>query len=338
VTDPVRFAIVGSGGSEFHIRMAKAAPDRLQVVAVVTETDAEAQRIAARWGVATVRTIGEASPSSRSSSFQPCPGPPCPGSSASSSLRAPRSCGDAARPELDGLRSLWHDVGAQASSSWRAVHTHAGTRFAAGVSKPGIGTVSREIASTHLYTQFRSSAPSRRRHGRVWSTQDVHGAACRPVELQRMGERPEAGAQDHDDRHARLRAAAWACTTSSRTSGGTRCVHAGSSSAARLGDRRRLRYPAHVGDPVTSPIVYRRTGVDMNLEGNEVVHASFDGRVVFRNQWVGTNCRKTISPSPATMQPSAFWRAMTGRPYPLAQAARTRTGLAIEQSRGLGLT
>ena len=41
--------------------------------------------------------------------------------------------------------------------------------------------------------------------------------------------------------------------------------------------------------PVTSPIVYRRTGVDMNLEGNEVVHASFDGRVIYRNPWVGTN-------------------------------------------------
>ena len=41
--------------------------------------------------------------------------------------------------------------------------------------------------------------------------------------------------------------------------------------------------------PVTSPIVYRRTGVDMNLEGNEVVHTSFDGRVIYRNPWVGTS-------------------------------------------------
>ncbi len=58
---PFRFAIVGSGWrSEFHIRMAKAAPDRLQVAAVVTRTPAEAERIAVRWGVPNVRTIGEA--------------------------------------------------------------------------------------------------------------------------------------------------------------------------------------------------------------------------------------------------------------------------------------
>ena len=43
MSGPVRFAVIGSGWrSEFHLRMAQAAPDRLQVVGVVTQTEAEA--------------------------------------------------------------------------------------------------------------------------------------------------------------------------------------------------------------------------------------------------------------------------------------------------------
>jgi predicted dehydrogenase len=56
----VRFAVIGSGWrSEFHLRMAQAAPDRLQAVGVVTLTAAEGERITARWGVPTFQTIGE---------------------------------------------------------------------------------------------------------------------------------------------------------------------------------------------------------------------------------------------------------------------------------------
>ena len=39
--------------------------------------------------------------------------------------------------------------------------------------------------------------------------------------------------------------------------------------------------------PVKSPLVYRRTGIDLNLEGNELDHISFDGRVVYRNPFPG---------------------------------------------------
>lgn len=41
------------------------------------------------------------------------------------------------------------------------------------------------------------------------------------------------------------------------------------------------------GTPVTSHIEYRRLGRDMNLEGNEVASASFDGNVVYRNPLPG---------------------------------------------------
>ncbi|MCI1983148.1 MAG: hypothetical protein LKJ47_00025 [Bifidobacteriaceae bacterium] len=40
--------------------------------------------------------------------------------------------------------------------------------------------------------------------------------------------------------------------------------------------------------PITSQIEYRRSGRDMNLEGNDVLTASFDGRIVYRNPFVGS--------------------------------------------------
>src|SRR3954470_1035924 len=56
MSEPITFAIIGTGWrSEFLIRMARAAPDRLAVAAVVARSDASAARIAGAWGVRTVR-------------------------------------------------------------------------------------------------------------------------------------------------------------------------------------------------------------------------------------------------------------------------------------------
>ena len=54
-------------------------------------------------------------------------------------------------------------------------------------------------------------------------------------------------------------------------------------------DRRRPgRPPGRSARPrSTSPLVHRRTGVDLNLEGNDLDHISFDGRVVYRNPFPG---------------------------------------------------
>ena len=40
--------------------------------------------------------------------------------------------------------------------------------------------------------------------------------------------------------------------------------------------------------PVESHLVRRQTGIDLNLEGVELDHISFDGRVVYRNAFTGT--------------------------------------------------
>jgi predicted dehydrogenase len=86
--------------------------------------------------------------------------------------------------------------------------------------------------------------------------------------------------------------------------------------------------------PVTSPIVYRRTGVDLNLEGNEVIHASFDGRVIWRNAWVGTRLSEDDIAVASHLEAVGQWaRGEAPAPYPLAQACQDHAvGLAIEES------
>ena len=128
---PFRFAIIGSGWrSEFLLRMARAGPDRLQVVAVVTRSEAEAQRIAARWGVPTMGTIGEALARNPEFVVAAVSWPSMPvvvrelvAAGAKVMAETPPA------PELEGLRSLWRDVGAsgvlaapagEAVSAWLA--------------------------------------------------------------------------------------------------------------------------------------------------------------------------------------------------------------------------
>jgi hypothetical protein len=89
---------------------------------------------------------------------------------------------------------------------------------------------------------------------------------------------------------------------------------------------------------VTSPIVYRRTGVDMNLEGNEVVHASFDGGVIYRNPWVGSRLSEDDIAVASFLQEVGSWSRDEGpEPYPLAEACQDHAlGLAIEESARTG--
>ena len=329
MTDPVRFAIVGSGWrSEFHIRMAKAAPDRLQVVAVVTETDAEAQRIAARWGVATVRTIGEALAFKPEFVISAVSWPAMPGIVRELVAAGAKVLAETPpAPELDGLRSLWHDVGAsglvQVGEQYTRMPGHA-SRLA--VTQAGaIGTVtSVEIASTHLY---HAVSLVRAFLGVDMDAVVVNARTFKPgpktttiATLDFGGGR--MGLYDFVENQ-------WWNPLRAR-----RIVIRGS--LGEIVDDSVTRLTSE--DPVTSPIVYRRTGVDMNLEGNEVVHASFDGRVVFRNQWVGTNLSEDDIAVASHDAAVGLWARNDGpAPYPLAQGCQDHAlGLAIEQSARTG--
>jgi hypothetical protein len=90
--------------------------------------------------------------------------------------------------------------------------------------------------------------------------------------------------------------------------------------------------------PVTSHLEYRRTGVDMNLEGNDLARVSFDGRVVHRNPWAGTRLSEDDAAVASILAAQgAFARDEGPDPYPLADACQDHAiGLAIGESARTG--
>jgi predicted dehydrogenase len=86
--------------------------------------------------------------------------------------------------------------------------------------------------------------------------------------------------------------------------------------------------------PVTSPLVYRRTGVDLNLEGNELDHISFDGRVVYRNPRPGARFSEDDLAVASLLQRTGAWARGEGpAPYPLADGLQDHLlSVAIQDS------
>jgi hypothetical protein len=86
--------------------------------------------------------------------------------------------------------------------------------------------------------------------------------------------------------------------------------------------------------PVESSLVRRQTGVDLNLEGLDLKHISFDGRVVYRNPFVGSGMSDDdIAVADIVVRAGAWARDEGPEPYPLAEACQDHLiGLAIEES------
>lgn len=342
MSGPVRFAVIGSGWrSEFHLRMAQAAPDRLQVVGVVAQTEAEAGRITARWGVRAVRTIDEVLALAPEFVVAAVSWPAMPGvvrelvaAGAQVLAETPPA------PDLDGLRALWHDVGGsgrvQVGEQYMLMPGHA-SRLA--VVRDGvIGTpTSVEIASTHLY-----HAVSLVRgflgvdlDDAVVSARAFVAPLADPLTFDGWVDDPQPGPRtttiatlDFGDGRTGLYDFVenqWWNPLRAR-----RIVIRGS--LGEIVDDEVTRLTAD--GVVTSPVVYRRTGVDMNLEGNEVVHTSFDGRIVYRNPWVGTRLSEDDIAVAAHLAAMGRWVRDEGpAPYPLAQGCQDHAlGLAIEES------
>jgi len=325
--------------------MAKAAPDRLQAVAVVTETDAEAQRIAARWGVPTMRTIGEALAHKPEFVISAVSWPAMPGIVRELvAAKAKVLAETPPAPELDGLRSLWHDVGArglvQVGEQYTRMPGHA-SRLA--VVKAGtIGTVnSVEIDSTHLYHAVALI--------RAFLGVDMDGVTVNartftaplvdPLTFTGWVKDPQPGPKTTtiatlDFGGGRMGLYDFVENQWWNPLLARRIVIRGS--LGEIVDDSVCRQTAE--GPITSPIVYRRTGVDMNLEGNEVVHTSFDGKVIYRNPWVGTNLSEDDIAVASHDFAVGLWARDEGpAPYPLAQGCQDHAvGLAIERSARTG--
>ena len=85
---------------------------------------------------------------------------------------------------------------------------------------------------------------------------------------------------------------------------------------------------------ITSPLVRRQVGVEQDLEGFDLDHISFDGRVVYRNPFQGARLADDDVAVAALMAAMAAWTAGTGpAPYPLAQGSQDHmVALAIDEA------
>lgn len=346
MTNPVRFAVIGAGWrSDFHLRMARTAPERLEAVAVVTNSDAAAERMAATWGIPAVRTIDEALAHEPEFVISAVSWPAMPGvvtrlveAGAHVLAETPPA------PTADGLRSLWRAVGAsgrvQVAEQYTLMPGHA-ARLAV-VEAGVIGTPTAvQVHSTHLYhavsliraylgVDFDEAVVSAREFvAPLADPLTFHGWASDP--------RPEPrtttiATLDFGDGRMGLYDFVqnqWWNPLLAR-----RIVIRGS--LGEIVDDAVTRLTAD--GPVTSPIAYRRTGVDMNLEGNDVVTASFDGAVVYRNPWAGTRFSEDDIAVASFLEATGRWARDEGpEPYPLAAACQDHLlGLAIEESARTG--
>jgi hypothetical protein len=90
-------------------------------------------------------------------------------------------------------------------------------------------------------------------------------------------------------------------------------------SRGEIADDRLVRL-ADPTTPVESHLLYRRTGIDLNLEGNDLQHVSLDGRVLYRNPFAGTRLSEDDVAVAALLEATGRWARGEGpEPYPLAE-------------------
>ena len=346
MTSPIRFAIVGTGWrSQFFLRLAQTLPDRFEVVAVVAQSDAGAKKIRAGWDVSVVRTLAELAPLAPEFVVAAVSWPAMPGVTIElTELGLPVLAETPPAPDPAGLRALWEALGpdnrVQVAEQYYLMPGHA-ARIA--VTKQGaIGTPTAvQIHSTHLY---HAVSLIRTYLGVGFDEVTVNARTFAAPLLDPLtptgwveDPKPEPrtttiATLDFGDGRMGLYDFVqnqWWNPLLSR-----RLVIRGS--LGEIADDCVTRFTAD--GPVTSTISYRRTGIDMNLEGNDVVHASFDGKVVYRNPWVGSRLSEDDIAVASFLDAMGRWvRGCGPAPYPLAQACQDHLiGLAIEESARTG--
>ncbi|MYZ34335.1 Gfo/Idh/MocA family oxidoreductase [Streptomyces sp. MnatMP-M17] len=357
---PVRFGLVGTGWrSEFFVRLAQKLPDRLTVTGVVSRSPERAAEVEAAWGVPACRSVDE---------LLAGPGAPeSPGAPKSSGAPefvipsvpwsvTPEVTKDLVRREvpvlaetppaadLEGLRDLWRETGGsglvQVAEQYPLMPGHA-ARLAL-LREGVIGEVtSVQMSSTHLYhavslirhtlgVGFEPATVTARsftapladplsREG--WADDLTPKDAATTIALLDFGGR--MGLYDFTDNQW------W------NPLRGRRMVVRGS--LGEIVDDQVVRM-ADPRTPVESPLVRRRTGTDLNLEGSELHHITFDGRVVYRNEFVGANLSEDdLAVVDLLCRTGAWVRGEAPEPYPLAEGCQDhQISLAIEESARTG--
>jgi predicted dehydrogenase len=333
-TAPVRFGIVGSGWrSEFFVRLARALPERLTVTGVVTRSAERGEEVEAAWGVPAFRSAGELLAAADRPEFviPSVPWPVTPEVTAELvGHGVPVLAETPPAADLDGLRGLWRRVGGsglvQVAEQYLLMPGHA-ARLAL-VREGTVGEVtSVQMSSTHLY-----HAVSLIRHtlGTGFAPVTVAARAfTAPLAdpLSKEGWSGDLTPKDATTTIALLdfgggRSALYDFTDNQwwNPLRARRMVIRGSlgeitdDTVVRMADPR---------TPVESALVRRRTGTDLNLEGMEVHHITFDGRVVWRNAYVGAHLSEDdLAVVDLLCRTGAWVRGEGPEPYPLAEGCQ----------------
>jgi predicted dehydrogenase len=344
---PVRFGLIGTGWrSAFFARLARQAPDAFAVAGVVSRRPERAAEVAADWGVPTFGSAEELLAADPEFVI-PC----VPWGEMGRATAALAEAGMAVLAEtppaadLDGLRRVWSAVGdrglVQVAEQYLYLPQHA-ARLA--LTRGGvIGTVtSVQVSSTHLY------------HA-ISMIRGFLGAGPGPVTVHAQSfSAPLANPLSPSGWSGSAEPEPLATTLATLDFGGSRMglydftdnqwwnplrarriVVRGS--LGEIVDERVTRL-VDPYTPVESSLVRRQAGLDLNLEGVDLQHISFDGRVLYRNAFAGARFSEDDLAVADLLAAMGAWRRGEGpEPYPLAAGCLDhQIALAIGESISTG--
>lgn len=324
--------------------MAKATPQSLEVVAVYARSDEAAERIA-RWGVPVVRSLDALMAASPEFVVASVSWPAMPEVVTELVERGARVLAETPpAPDVAGLRSLWSAVGAtdsvQVAEQYMLMPGHA-ARLA--IIRSGVigRPNSVEIASTHMYhaTSIMRAYLGVGMEGTTINARSFTAPLVDPLSFGGWEEGAEPGPRETtiatlDFGDGRMGLYNFVDNQWWNPLLARRLVIRGE--RGEIVDDTVTRLSGE--DVVISPVSYRRTGIDMNLEGNDVVSASFEGRIVYQNPWVGSRLSEDDIAVASFLRDTGAWARDEGPgPYSLADACQDHMlGLAIGQSARTG--
>ncbi len=350
---PVPVGIVATGWrADFFAKLALGMPDRFALVGVVSRRPESAERAAAAWGVTAYATPAELVRAQRPEFVVSS----VPWSANPDVVRELVDAGTAVltetppAPDVDGLRQLWAAVGGanrvQVAEQYLALPGHAARR--AVVAAGTIGTpTSVQVSSTHGYHAvsmmrgFLGALGDRIGLGPVtvsartfdaplvdpiardgWTDDDEAKPATTTLATIDFGD-GRSGLYDFTDNqwHNQLRF--------------RRILIRGSLGEISDDEVVRLAEPRAV---VHSTIRRYQVGHDLNLDGHDTEHLSFDGKVVYRNAFLGQRLMDEEIAIATMMVGTAAWARGEGpAPYPLAEGCQDHViSLAIDESAATG--
>jgi predicted dehydrogenase len=341
--------IVGAGWrSEFFVRLAALLPDQLTLVGAAVRRPEVADDVSTRWKVPAYLSpddlVSGARPDLVISSVPWAAGPDVIRTLVRAGVRVLSETPPA--PDVGGLATLWDDVGAS-----RRVHVAEQYLLLPGhAARHELlrrGTIGRptsvQVSSTHTYHAISmirgllgvGFAPTRVRAERFTAplvdplTRDgwTRDSAAKPADTLLatfdFGD-GRSGLYDFTDNqwHNQLRH--------------RRIVIRGSHGEIVDDDVIRLADETTI---VRSPILRSQLGYDLNLDGYDTEHLTYEGSVVYRNAFLGHRLMDEEIAIATVLQSAARWAQDDGPgPYPLAQACEDHLlGLAIDDALAAGI-